>query len=81
MKTQLKTIKVNYEMKNGSEVVKRTFSLPISKQRYDQLASGLRPYNLAWHEVKEALMILVRLQGFTELGGWGVELKIPQEED
>ena len=71
-----KTIKVDYEMKRDGETVKRQFSLPISAERYNQLAAGLSVDNLAWFEVREALIILVRLQGFTELGAWGIELKI-----
>ena len=80
MKNSIKTVKATYEMQRSGEVVKRQLTLPISEERYAELASGLTPDNKAWHEVRDALATLARLQG-GELGGWGIEQKIQTEDD
>jgi len=80
MKTQSKPIKVNYEVKRGGKAERHHFKLPVSKGRYAELATGLNPENKAWHEVKEALTLLAKLQN-GELGCWGLELVIKTEDD
>jgi len=80
MKNSAKTVKTTYEMLRGGEIVKRQLTLPISAERYAELASGLAPDNKAWHEVRDALATLARLQS-GELGGWDIELIIQAEDD
>ena len=75
MNTRSTTIKVSYEIKKDDKTEMHYFRLPISKERYAELAAGLSPENKAWNEVKDALDSLTRLQN-GELGGWGLELLI-----
>ena len=82
MKSWSKMIRVNYEIKRGDETELRSFTLPVSKERHAELASGLQPNNKVWEEVKDALKLLVRVQDAdAELGGWGIELKVKMEDD
>jgi len=80
MQTQSKTINVNYEVKKDGKSERRHFKLPVSKERYIELANGLTPDSKAWYEVRGALTTLARLQN-GELGSWGVELLIETEDD
>lgn len=80
MKTQSKTVKVNYEFKKDGKSERQHFKLPVSKERYMELANGITPDSKAWHEVRDALIALARLQN-GELGSWGVELQIKMEDD
>jgi hypothetical protein len=54
-------------LKDGDEA-ERQFALPISAERYAELASGLMPTNKAWLEIQGALETLTHLQGYDKLG-------------
>jgi len=67
---------ITYKMIRGRETAETYIDLPISQQRYEELAKGLQPDNAVWNEVRDALESLTFLQGYDELGAWSVELKL-----
>ena len=67
---------ITYRMIRGNETAETCIDMPISVERYNELAAGCTPENKAWHEIREALVTLTRLQGYDELGTWNIELTI-----
>jgi hypothetical protein len=67
---------ITYRMIRGTETTETCIDMPISKKRYDELAAGCTPENKCWHEIREALESLTRLQGYEELGTWSIELTV-----
>lgn len=67
---------ITYHMIRGNETAETCIDMPISVERYNELAAGCTPENKAWHEIRDALLILTRLQGYDELGSWSIELAI-----
>ena len=77
----VRKVGITYRMIRGTEVAETFMNVPISKQRYKELAAGCTPENKAWHEIREALVALTKLQGYNELGSWSIKLKIQTEDD
>lgn len=74
-KKQTRLVKFTYEVKREEGTKGMKFSLPVSKERYAELATGPRPESKAWTEARDALSTLAGLSGGT-LGAWSIELKI-----
>jgi hypothetical protein len=72
----VRKVGITYHMIRGNETAETFINMPISKERYMELASGCTPENRCWHEIREALANLTRLQGYDELGSWSIELTI-----
>lgn len=69
-------VHITYKMLRKNEVAETCIDLPISQARYRQLKEGVSTQNKVWKEVREALVQLTILQGYDELGEWGIELEI-----
>lgn len=67
---------ITYHMIRGNETAETFIDMPISKERYKELQTGCTPKNKCWHEIRKALSILTKLQGYDELGSWSIELTI-----
>lgn len=80
MKDFTKIASITYTMMRGSETVESIIDMLISTKRYKELQAGCQPNNAVWHEIRDALVNLTRLQGYDELGEWNIELKIETEE-
>ena len=78
MKNRLRRLKVIYKMKKKDVMAEAFIDLPISQNRYEELAKGIDG-NKAWLSVQQALLQLTYLQGYDELGAWKVELKIRED--
>ena len=74
--SMVRKVLITYHMIRGSETAETCINMPISAERYNKLASGCTPENEAWHEIREALLMLTKLQGYDELGSWSIELTI-----
>jgi hypothetical protein len=75
----MKKVHITYKMlrgENDNEVAETCIDLPISAERYAELAKGVSPANKAWNEIRDALTKLTWLQGYDTLGAWSVEIKI-----
>jgi hypothetical protein len=48
MGSEIRTINITYKMLRAGDETERQFALPISAERYAELASGLAPGNKAW---------------------------------
>jgi len=68
-------IGITYRMNRGSEAAESFINLPVSAERYAELAQGLRPDSKAWRAVQGALKQIAYLQGY-KLGSWSIELQI-----
>ena len=68
-------IDITYRMTRGKESAESFISLPVSPERYGELAAGLVEGSEAWNSVCGALKQIAFLQGY-KLGTWSVELKI-----
>jgi hypothetical protein len=69
-------IGITYRMQRGNETAESFINLPVSRERYMELAQGLKPDSEAWRSIQEALQALTVLQNYDELGSWSIELKI-----
>ncbi len=67
---------ITYHMIRKNETAETCIDMPISVDRYKELAAGCTSDNKCWHEIRGALMSLTRLQGYDELGSWSLELAI-----
>jgi len=72
----VRKVLITYRMMRGNETAETCIDMPISVERYNELAAGCTPENKAWYEIREALVALTRLQGYEELGSWSIELEI-----
>jgi len=72
----VRKVGITYRMIRKNETAETFINMPISKERYKELAAGCTPENKAWHEIRHALVTLTRLQGYDELGTWSIELTI-----
>lgn len=79
MKNQLTKLNIIYIMKRKNEVSEASIELPVSHNRYEELAKGIDSSNKVWQSVQQALLQLTYLQGYDVLGEWSVELKIYSE--
>ena len=79
MKNQLRKLKINYKMKRENAVSEASIELPVSQERYEELAKGIDTNNKVWLSIQQALLQLIYLQGYDELGAWSTELKIYTE--
>jgi hypothetical protein len=72
-----------YHMKKGRTVAESWCELPVSEERYIDILTGVGNEDSQAHkDVKEALTILTKLQGYDYLLGFHMELpKIREEED
>jgi hypothetical protein len=75
-KNAVRNVLITYRMIRGSEAAETCIDMPISAERYKELTAGFTPKNKAWHEIREALVTLTKLQGYEELGAWSIELII-----
>jgi len=75
------TIGITYRMIRGTETAEAFISLPVSPERYAELAQGLKLGSEAWRTVQGALQNLTVLQNYDELGTWSIELEIQTEDD
>lgn len=80
MKNQLRKLSITYKMKRENDVSEASVELPVSQNRYEELAKGIDSNNMVWQSIQQALLQLTYLQGYDELGAWSVELKIYTEE-
>jgi hypothetical protein len=72
----MRKIEITYKMNKGKHERAESFiELPVSEERYEELAKGLTDGSKAWNEVRAALKTIARLQGYT-LGAWSVNLEI-----
>jgi len=71
----MKKLNVTYRIERGNESAEVVIALPISEERYVQLAQGLAPDNAVWEEVRTALNAIATLQGY-RLGAWGIDIEI-----
>ena len=74
-------IDITYRMIRGTETAEAFISLPVSPERYAELAQGLKPDSEAWRTVQGALQNLTVLQNYDELGTWSIELEVKTEDD
>jgi hypothetical protein len=72
----VRKVLITYHMIRGNETAETCIDMPISVERYNELAAGCTPENKCWHEIREALVKLTELQGYDELGSWSIELTI-----
>jgi hypothetical protein len=73
----MKKLQITYKMLRGEhEVAETCIDLPISEERYAELAQGVSEKSKAWNEVRNALVTLTFLQGYDKLGAWSIELEI-----
>ena len=75
MKYRLRKLKVIYKMKKKDVMAEAFIDLPISQNRYEELAKGIDG-NKAWISVQQTLLQLTYLQDYDELGAWSIEMKI-----
>ena len=76
-KNIIRKVHITYKMIRGAnEVAETCVDLPISQERYDELAEGLNGGREVWRTVREALLSLTYLQGYNKLGAWSIELEI-----
>jgi hypothetical protein len=78
-KNIIRKVHITYKMirgANDNEVAETCVDLPISQERYDELAAGLRSDSEAWSLVRDALLTLTYLQAYSKLGAWSIELEI-----
>jgi hypothetical protein len=74
--SEIRKLHIDYRMLRGKhESAESCIDLPISAERYAELAKGLTPDSAAWKGVQSALETLAFLQGYT-LGAWSVDLEI-----
>lgn len=72
----VRKVLITYRMIRGSETAETCIDMPISVERYNELAAGCTPENKAWHEIRKALVTLTNLQGYEKLGAWSIDLTI-----
>ena len=75
----IRKVHITYKMirgANDNEVAETCIDLPISQERYDELAAGINAASEEWRAVREALLNLTYLQGYNKLGAWSIELEI-----
>lgn len=70
---------ITYHMIRGRETAETCIDLPISAERYEELAKGLTEQGKVWRSIQESLKQLTFLQGYNELGSWSAELTIITE--
>ena len=78
-KNIIRKVHITYKMireANDNEVAETCVDLPISQERYDELAEGLNGDSEVWRSVRDALLNLTYLQGYNKLGAWSIELEI-----
>ena len=82
-KNIVRKVHITYKMirgANDNEVAETCVDLPISQERYDELADWVSVFcngeSEAWRTVREALLSLTYLQGYNKLGAWSIELEI-----
>lgn len=75
-KKTVKKIAITYHMIRGKETAETCVDMPISVERYNELARGCTSENKAWHEIWDALLLLLRLQGYDEFGSGSIEFAI-----
>lgn len=78
-KNIIRKVHITYKMirgANDNEVAETCIDLPISQERYDELAAGLRSDSEVWNSVRDALLTLTYLQGYSKLGAWSIEFEI-----
>ena len=79
LRNAIRKVHITYKMlrgENESEVAETCIDLPISAERYEELARGVTPANKAWGEIRDALVTLTRLQSYDTLGAWSVEVEM-----
>ena len=78
-KNIVRKVHITYKMirgANDNEVAETCVDLPISQERYDELAEGINGESEVWNSVRDALLTLTYLQGYKKLGAWSIELEI-----
>lgn len=78
-KNIVRKVHITYKMirgKSDNEIAETCVDLPISQERYDELAAGLRGDSEVWSSVRDALLTLTYLQGYNKLGAWSIEIEI-----
>ena len=75
-KNTVTKVLITYHMIRGNESAETCIDMPISVERYHELAQGCTAESKAWHEIRDALLILTKLQGYDELGSWRIEFTI-----
>jgi hypothetical protein len=80
MQDEIRKLNITYKMIKGKTTAETFVSLPISQTRYEELAKGITPTNKAWADVAQALKQLTRLQGYSRLGAWSIDLELEAKQ-
>lgn len=75
-KNAVRNVHVRYKMVRGindNEVEETCVDLPLSQDKYNELADGLEN-NEVWKSVRDTLLNLTYLQGYNKLGEWCIYL-------